>query len=235
MVRKENLTKLKIADLFCGAGGSGKGLHNAGFEVIGFDINPQKNYPFEFHQEDALTVDLSKFDAVWASPPCQAYVQRNKNLVTKHPKLIEPIRDKIIDSKLPYIIENVEGAPLIDPIMLCGTMFDLLILRHRLFETSISNINIPECNHWGTVASGDFAGVYAFGGKGHRHGRGVRDPKNKPGPDWEIAMGIDWMTKKEITQAIPPAYSEFLGRELMNKINFAGPFGSQTKKCYKRD
>lgn len=191
------------------------GLSRAGFRVVGFDIKPQKNYPFEFHQEDALTVDLSGFDAVWASPPCQAYVQRNKNLETLHPKLIEPTRDLLKLTEIPYIIENVEGAPLDSPLRLCGTMFDLLVRRHRLFESPWTEPLTPPCNHWGTVANGELAGVYAFGGKGQRHGRGIRDPKNKPGPNWAEAMGIDWMTKYELTQAVPPAYSEYLGRQLM--------------------
>lgn len=195
------------------------GLHRAGFEVVGYDLNPQKNYPFEFHQQDASTVDLSGFDAVWASPPCQAYIQRNKNLETKHPKLIAPTRIKLVGSGKPYIIENVEGAPLFYPIRLCGTMFGLPLRRHRIFEAPWMGLIEMACNHWGTVAAGDFAGVYAFGGKGHRHGRGVRDPKSEPGPDWSIAMGIDWMTKKELTQAIPPVYAEFFGRSLLKVIN----------------
>lgn len=209
----------RIADFGCAAGGAAMGLHRAGFKVVGFDIKPQKNYPFEFHQQDALTVDLSGFDAVWASPPCQAYIQRNKNLETKHPKLIGPFRQMLQASGLPYIIENVEGAPLISPVRLCGTMFGLLILRHRLFEAPWFEGLTPPCNHWGTVSNGDFAGVYTFGGKGKRHGRGVRDPKSKPGPDWNEAMGIDWMTKQELTQAVPPAYSEYFGRQLLEAIS----------------
>ncbi len=192
------------------------GMTRAGFEVVGFDIKPQPRYPFEFHQADAMEVDLSGFDAVWASPPCQGYIQRNKNLVTRYLKLIEPTREMLDTSGLPYIIENVEGAPLLSPLLLCGTMFDLPLRRHRLFESPwLTQHDLP-CNHWGTVAGGQFAGVYAFGGKGRRHGRGVRDPGNAPGPAWNEAMGIDWMTRTELTQAIPPAYSEFLGKALID-------------------
>ena len=194
------------------------GLSRAGFEVVGFDIEPQPNYPFEFHQEDALTVDLSRFDAVWTSPPCQAYIQRNKNLLTKHPKLIEPTRERLKEAEVPYIIENVEGAPLITPLRLCGTMFGLRVRRHRLFEAPGIFELTPPCNHWGTISNGDFAGVYAFGGKGQRHGHGVRDPKSKQGPDWGTAMGIDWMTKKELTQAVPPAYAEWIGRRMLERL-----------------
>ena len=197
------------------------GLHHAGYEVVGFDIKPQPNYPFEFHQQDAFTVDLRGFDIIWASPPCQAYIQRNKNLVTKHPKLIEPVRAKLKAANLPYIIENVAGSPLIDPILLCGTMFELLILRHRLFESNRPLKTERSCNHWGTVSNGDFAAVYGRGGKGSRRGRDsegnkIRDPRPlKEGPDPFKAMGIDWMTYAELTQAIPPAYSESLGKQLI--------------------
>ncbi len=195
------------------------GYHRAGFdEIVGIDIAPQKNYPFTFIQTDALEyleAHGHEFDAIHASPPCQAYIQRNKNLETKHPKLIEPVRNLLMQSHIPWVIENVEGAPLIDPIMLCGTMFNLPLRRHRLFEVAqMGMTKHMECNHWGTVAAGDFAAVYAFGGKGHRHGPGKRDPKSNPGPDWNVAMGIDWMTKKELTQAIPPAYTEYIGNFL---------------------
>jgi DNA (cytosine-5)-methyltransferase 1 len=215
---------VRLLDLFCGAGGAAEGYHRAGFEVVGVDINPQKNYPFEFIQADAMDFDLSGFDMIHASPPCQGYIQRNKNLVTKWPKLIEPIREKLIDSGLPYVIENVEGAPLIDPIRLCGTMFDLLLLRHRLFESNLPLSVDLQCDHWGTVADGDFAAVYAFGGKGRRHGRDaegnrLRDPGSKPGPEWSVAMGIDWMTKKEMSEAIPPAYTEYIGRQLITILH----------------
>jgi DNA (cytosine-5)-methyltransferase 1 len=215
---------VRLLDLFCGAGGAAMGYHRAGFQILGIDNHPQPHYPFEFIQDDALDYvageyydrTLGRFDAIHASPPCQAYIQRNKHLKTGYPKLIESLREWLERIGIPYIIENVEGAPLLSPIKLCGTMFDLPLLRHRLFEFSHSPpLFIPQCNHRGTVASGDYAGVYAFGGKGHRHGKGVRDPKNKPGPDWNEAMGIDWMTKKELTQAIPPAYTEYVGKELI--------------------
>ena len=195
------------------------GYHRAGFDdIVGVDIAPQKNYPFEFIQADALDY-LAKhgnaFDLVHASPPCQGYIQRNKNLETRYPKLIEPLRGLL--AGMLSIIENVEGAPLHSPVKLCGTMFNLPIRRHRLFEFSHGQpLLVPQCVHQGrTVAAGDFAGVYAFGGKGHRHGPGIRDPKSNPGPDWNEAMDIDWMTKKELTQAIPPAYTEYIGKGLL--------------------
>ncbi len=197
------------------------GYYLAGFEVVGVDIESQPNYPFEFHQGDALTYPLEGFDAIHASPPCQAYMDTNKGGLKEkgHPRLIEPIRERLAASGLPYIIENVEKAPLLEPWRLCGTMFGLRVIRHRLFEIWPRMILlVPPCNHWGTVAAGDFAGVYAFGGKGHRHGKGIRDPKSNPGPSWSEAMGIDWMTQAELTQAVPPAYCEFLGREFLRRI-----------------
>lgn len=199
------------------------GYHRAGFEVVGVDIKPQPHYPFEFHQADAMEYPLDGFDVVHASPPCQAYIQRNKNLVTKWPKLIEPTRARLRESGLPYVIENVEGAPLIDPVRLCGTMFGLLVLRHRLFESNMPITCDLKCDHWGTVADGDFAAVYAFGGKGRRHGRDadgnrIREPGSKPGPDWSVAMGIDWMNKKELSEAIPPAYAEYVGRQVIEVL-----------------
>jgi len=215
--------KPRLLDLFCGAGGAAMGYYRAGFEVVGVDIAQQKNYPFEFHQADAMAFPLEGFDAIHASPPCQAYVQRNKNLVTKHPRLIAPTRDRLQKTGLPYVIENVEGSPLIWPMMLCGTMFGLPLRRHRLFESN-AELRYPRnesgaplrCNHWGTVAHGQFAAVYGKGGKGPRRGAGVRDAGPLPGaPTWEDAMGIDWMSAKELTQAIPPAYTEHIGKHLM--------------------
>ena len=214
----------RLLDLFCGAGGAAMGYHRAGFdEIVGVDIKPQPHYPFEFVQADAMTFDLSGFDAIHASPPCQAYIQRNKNLATKWPKLIEPVRQRLAETGLPYVIENVPGAPLDASLTLCGTMFGLLVLRHRIFETNWRPTECaPHCNHWGTVAAGDFAAVYAFGGKGHRgrdaDGNKIRGAKSAAGPDWSEAMGIDWMTKRELAEAIPPAYTEFIGRQFLTVV-----------------
>ncbi len=206
----------RLLDLFCGAGGAGMGYHRAGFEVVGVDIKPQPDYPFEFHEADAMTYPLDGFDAIHASPPCQAYIQRNKNLVTKHPKLIEPTRLRLLTTGRPYVIENVLREVLVEPVMLCGTFFGLPLIRHRYFESSPPLLMNTPCHHWGTVAAGDFAAVYEFGGKGHRHGAGVRDPRSAQGPDWAESMGIDWMeTKHELKESIPPAYTEYIGRQLI--------------------
>ncbi len=199
------------------------GYSRAGFDIVGVDIEPQPHFPFEFVQADALEYLAAhghEFEVIHASPPCQAYMQINKNRETKHPRLIESTQTALQALGKPYVIENVEGAPLDDPIRLCGTMFNLLVRRHRLFESSVPlSLEALQCNHWGTVAAGDFAAVYAFGGHGHRHGKGIRDSKSAPGPDWNIAMGIDWMTRAELTQAIPPAYTEFIGKQLMDYLD----------------
>jgi DNA (cytosine-5)-methyltransferase 1 len=129
--------KPRLVDLFCGAGGAAMGYHQIGFDVVGVDLKPQPHYPFEFHRWDALMFPLAGFDAAPASPPCQAFSDLQKQNKREYPELIAPIRERLRSSGLPYVIENVEGAPLIDPVMLCGTMFPgLRVLRHRLFETN---------------------------------------------------------------------------------------------------
>lgn len=209
---------MKLLDLFCGAGGTAMGYHRAGFEIVGVDNRPQPNYPFEFVQADAMTYPLGGFDVIHASPPCQAYIQRNKNLDTRHPKLIEPLRELLKASGVPYVIENVLPEVLNAPTMVCGTALGLKVIRHRYFETPFAMAFDLRCQHNGTVAEGDYAAVYAFGGKGLTKD-GVRDPKSAVGPEWDEAMGIDWMTKKELAQAIPPAYTEYIGRRVMEVQN----------------
>jgi DNA (cytosine-5)-methyltransferase 1 len=219
------MTRPRLLDLFCGAGGCAAGYHRAGFDVVGVDNRPQPHYPFPFVQADALeyvAAHGTEFDAIHASPPCQAYVQRNKRLATRHPRLIEPTRKALMALGKPFVIENVEGAPLFFPVTLCGTLFGLPLRRHRLFESSFLLL-APDCRHWGTVANGDFAAVYECGGYGKRRGRvnGVRVRDRRPpreAPSWESAMGIGWMTGKELTQAIPPAYTEYVGLQLLNAL-----------------
>lgn len=202
------------------------GYHRAGFEVVGVDNKKQPHYPFEFHQADAMTYPLEGFDVIHASPPCQHWVDSaNKD---KHPDLITPLRPRLAGKT--YVIENVDCAPLIDAIMLCGTMFGLKVIRHRLFECRPAPLTFPPatCNHWGTVTGGDFAGVYGRGARGRRYGRGQRDarpfacgqvPKGKTKQEWwGECLGIDWMTANEMTQAIPPAYTKWIGEQIKERV-----------------
>jgi len=207
---------MKLLDLFCGAGGAAMGYHKAGFEVVGVDIHPQPHYPFEFHQADALEFPLKGFDVIHASPPCQAYSSlKHMWNAKKHVDFLPATRARLVASRLPYIIENVRGAPLINPMVLCGTMFglqtadgDAELWRHRLFESNMGLTVDLECNHRKLKK---VIGVYgSSGGKSVRGGtQGFSVKKRRE------AMGIDWMNGAELSQAIPPAYTEFIGKRLI--------------------
>lgn len=144
---------MRLLDLFCGAGGAAEGYRRAGFEVVGIDIEPQPHYPFEFHRGDAIELGYELlgrggFVAVHASPPCQAWSDLAYRTGRSYPELIEPVRALMQWYKLPCVIENVEGAPLINPITLCGVMFKgLRVLRHRLFECSFPIVAPPHGKH----------------------------------------------------------------------------------------
>jgi DNA (cytosine-5)-methyltransferase 1 len=206
--------KPRALDLFCGAGGVSMGLHRAGFDVVGVDLHPQPRYPFPFIQADAVALQPRGFDLVWASPPCQRFSDlghRNGN-ANDWPDLIEPIRKRLIASGALYCIENVERAPLINPVMLCGTMFPgLRVLRHRIFEANFTITPPPHGKH---------PKVHTFDKRKSHFGKTdeMRDFVQVTGGGNSTlaaardAMGIDWMGKEEINEAIPPAYAEFIGR-----------------------
>lgn len=215
-------TKPRLLDLFCKAGGAASGYSRAGFEVVGVDIEPQPHYPFEFHQADALTYPLAGFDAYHASPPCEAYTQFNKGLnqslhrAKDYPRLIEEIRGKLKSTGQPYVIENVEGAPLLYPIRLCGSSFGLLVQRHRLFESNITLWGLPCSHSWQTK---DKPSLHRLQGASrvvgcYGNGRGPGDVKSL----WSLAMGITWMTRREMAQAIPPAYTEYVGKQVIKYL-----------------
>jgi DNA (cytosine-5)-methyltransferase 1 len=230
---------LRLLDTFCKAGGASMGYHRAGFDVVGVDIEPQPNYPFEFIQGDAIQFIKDhghEFDAITASPPCQRHSAMTKGMwkerLDSHPDLIPATRQALIESGKPYVIENVYGAKaeMIDPVMLCGTMFGLgtkygnQLRRHRLFECSFEILLTMQCAHNNASA----VGVYG-GGQNHdrmrqpkivgAHGNNEDDPSKLFGIDARReAMGIEWMTGKELNQAIPPAYTEFIGRQLMELL-----------------
>ena len=207
----------RLLDLFCGAGGAAMGYHRAGFDVVGVDIKPQPHYPFEFHQADALTYPLDGFDAIHASPPCQAYSTATRDH-SKHPDLYGPTRQLLIGSGLPYVIENVIGAPYSHGVVLCGSMFGLeadgeWLQRHRNFEASWMLMS-PGCSHPThqravTVTGKSFIREVRTVGRHSRQG---------PVELAERLMGIDWMTRHELALAIPPAYTEWIGRQLLAAI-----------------
>jgi DNA (cytosine-5)-methyltransferase 1 len=205
------MRKPKILDLFCCQGGAGVGYSLAGFDVVGVDINPQPKYPFSFFQSDALSFDLSGFDAVHASPPCQRYSNLTPEQSKKnHPDLISSVREKLVASGLPYIIENVAGAKreLLDPVMLCGSMFGLRTRRHRFFECSFAVVAPCVCDHsimplLVTTAS--------KASRSLRHSLGI---KPKSVQNAVQAYGINWMNFSGLKEAIPPAYTEYLGKQL---------------------
>lgn len=200
----------RALDLFCCAGGAGMGLHRAGFDVVGVDIVRQKDYPFEFHQADALEYPVAGFDFIWASPPCQEFSKTRAIHGNAHPNLIPQSRAKLIASGVPYAIENVPGAPLLHPVMLCGTMFGLKVIRHRHFECSFPMLT-PQCGRHGSTNShrGYSTGAEFVTVAGNNYIR----------TEGAAAMGIDWISdRKRLSQAIPPAYSEFIGRAALAHI-----------------
>lgn len=212
----------RLLDLFCGAGGAAMGYHRAGFDVIGVDINPQPNYPFKFIQGDALDVangGLPTFAAVHASPPCQRYSTMTAD-VDKHPDLVGPIRELLVASGLPYVIENVPQAPLVGPVTLCGSAFGLRVRRHRAFESNAALIG-TECYH---AEQGRPVGVYGQHPDRRQHFRPdgtQRGTKATTLGHGRRAMGIDWMTWPELAESIPPAYTEYIGRQLLDAMERA--------------
>lgn len=220
-----------MLDLYCCAGGAAKGYHDAGFEVIGVDKEPQPRYPYTFIQADAIEFVRAYghlFDARHASPPCQAFSKTRTLHTNTHPDLVAETREALIEVGGPYVIENVVGAPLIDPLTLCGSEFDLVaedvdgvplkLLRHRLFESNMDLEGNGGCRHDPTVLT---ASVYgAGGGWTPKH----RDSPTRRGgyvPHTDVCrrlLGVDWTTKHELSQVVPPAFTEHIGRQLLAQI-----------------
>lgn len=206
-----------LLDLFCGAGGAAVGYDRAGFDVVGVDIHPQPNYPFQFVQDDALRYVRRRghrFDAIHASPPCQRYCapsQYNGNRES-YPDWVDGTRMTLAMTGKPWVIENTPGAPLVNPTILCGTMFGLRVYRHRLFESSeaLTAPNHPKhgprCSRNGVIPRLDQY-MTITGGK---HSKAwVRSAAG--------AMACGWMhTVHEVCEAIPPAYTEWIGKQLIH-------------------
>lgn len=223
-----------MLDLFCGAGGAAMGYHRAGFEVVGIDHRPQPNYPFEFVQADALGVISPNnfghiqrsecFDAIHASPPCQAYTRLSVMPTARkgHPDLLRPVIDHLRAIGLPFVVENVDGAPFPDDLYrmrLCGSSFGLRMRRHRWFASNVL-ILAPSCRH---DATADIVGVY--GASDGIHEPGFKHPGIRRGPrqattvEAREVMGMPWARRRiELTNAIPPAYTELIGWQLRTQI-----------------
>lgn len=226
---------MKLLDLFCGAGGAAMGYYRAGFtEIVGIDISPQPNYPFDFVRMDFVDLFTYPYPHYWqdaelihASPPCQAYsdlAKRNGN-ADQHPRFINALRDMLDFTNRDWVIENVEGAPLFDPLVLCGTMFpELRVIRHRLFEFSYSIHQRSK-----PVASGHPKHPLVYTRDKRKKHYGKLNENDSPvsvngGGNCSVAaareaMGIDWMTKAELNEAIPPAYTEWIGKQLLSTLS----------------
>lgn len=204
-----------LLDLFCGAGGAGVGYHRAGFEVVGVDINPQPHYPFEFHQADALefvSEHGAKFDVIHASPPCQRYSRCTPVMYkNNHPDLIDATRVLLEDTGKTFVIENVAGARYLlrEPLMLCGSMFGLDVWRHRYFEVwpRLPLFARLQCRH--------ISPPVLVTGTTRRVSRGRVE---YTAAEKRAAMGIDWMTLAELDEAIPPAYTQWLGTQIIQAL-----------------
>lgn len=239
------MTRPVLLDLYCCAGGAAEGYHRAGFDVFGVDIDPQPRYPFDFYQADAIdfldrlieSESWVLYDAIHASPPCQAHSDLQKQNKRDYPDFIAATRERLVKIGLPYIIENVDGAPLIDPVKLCGAGIaqdipgvqyaapgvrqfpELRVIRHRLFESNVPLVGTPcppkhplvfthdkRKPHYGRLDQmTDFVQVT---GGGNCSVAAAKD-----------AMGIDWMIKRELNEALPPAYTEYLGRQLIDFLS----------------
>jgi len=207
---------MRLLDLFCGAGGAGMGYHLAGFDVVGVDQNPMPNYPFEFHQGDALEFLAEhghEFDAIHASPPCQRHSAMSAcrpGLAGDYPDLIAATRALLEWVDVPWVIENVTGSPLLDPIWLCGQMFGLELYRHRGFESNVQMKAPLHQRHWRPASKA-----------GHWTPGTVMSVAGHVAPMWkarEVMGDIDWMTRDELGESIPPAYTEHIGALLLVHI-----------------
>ena len=224
----------KILDLFCGVGGAASGYNRAGFEVVGVDIVEQPRYPFEFCHNDALRhmkrvlAGVESYDAIHASPPCQAFTAYGRTGCVRddHPNLIPETREMLIASGLPYVIENVPGAPLIDPVQICGTGLGIRVRRHRLFETNWPLRGVP-CAHK------RFTDRIFPGSSNRPNGRTVMNvgEYRVPLATQREVMEMPWSDLYGIAQAIPPAYAEMIGVQLMQLIE---QVNRQREDCHPR-
>jgi DNA (cytosine-5)-methyltransferase 1 len=219
------MMKPRLLDLFSCAGGAGAGYAKY-FDVTGVDHVFQPHYPFRFIQADALTfldtADLSQFDVIHASPPCQGYsrsrhIRMSRADCIEHPLLLGEVREHLIKTGLPWIMENVAEAPMPHFLMLCGTMFGLKVYRHRQFESSHLMFSPGPCQHPHELLPG-YVCVYGHHTRGRQIGRYGNNYQRYPVEVGRIAMDIDWMTQAELSQAIPPAYTRWIGQFLYDAV-----------------
>lgn len=207
---------MRLLDLCCGAGGASVGYARAGFDVVGVDLAAQPRYPFEFHRADALAFPLDGFDVIHASPPCQRWAARGRVRST-HPDLVTPLRARLVGRR--YVIENIPAAPLVSPLLLCGRMFGLGVFRHRCFESSELLLGPAHHPHAEHQIGKD--GLYTVTGHSGGHGvkkSGSRKVDGGSVAQWRVAMGIDWMIGAELVEAIPPAYTTYIGVQLLRQL-----------------
>lgn len=224
--------KYKLLDLFCCAGGCAKGYHDAGFEVVGVDIVDRPNYPYKFIKADALEVlkdveFIKQFDAIHASPPCQCYSKLKylssnvEKWEEEHVDLVAPTRELLIKTGKPYVIENVEGAPLINPIKLCGSQFEnMYTQRPRLFESNIHlrKPDAPVVRHKTLKLGQGPAEDGYITVAGTRPPKGMNEVQAKLYYGFALG-GIDWMSLEELTQAIPPCYTNWIGKQIVDYLD----------------
>jgi DNA (cytosine-5)-methyltransferase 1 len=213
------MTRPRLLDLFCGAGGAAMGYHRAGFEVVGVDNRPQPRYPFEFVQADAMTFPLDGYDAIHASPPCQDHMRGGQHVRGATGWMLAETRRRLTSQAAPWVIENVPGAPMRADYRLCGCMFglripDAMLARERGFETSWHGFNLrPPCSHDLPVAT--------ITGKGTPTATRKALGRNISVQDRRDLLDVPWMGRDESSQAIPPAYTEYIGAQLLEHLKQA--------------
>lgn len=213
-----------LLDLFCGGGGAAVGYYRAGFDVIGVDLEPQPRFPrfCRFIQADAMEIlkgPLDEYDAIHASPPCQAYSQALKHMASGYPELIEPVLDRLREVDVPWVVENVIGSPLPKydnlfgehGLLLCGSMFGLKIQRHRLFQTSLSVDPPRYCDHSQVIMN-------PHNSRARKKWRGILGEGVPIERTWREEMGVGWMNGAEGREAIPPVYTQHIGYFLRSKV-----------------
>jgi len=219
--------KPRLLDAFCCQGGAGMGYSRAGFDVTGIDIDPQPRYPFPFIQGDAVAYIRehgAEYDAIHASPPCQHYLNLTRvneamGRNPSHPDLVAATRDALVATGRPWVIENIPGAPLIDPVRLCGTSFGLPLRRHRHFESNMP-LTGTACQHRRFTEPRYWTGWRPNGE--HRLSTVVQIYGNAGGSEhWPAALGIDWMDNAGLREALPPLFTAHVGAQLLDRLEAA--------------